>query len=90
MKDHSFFIAMSYGALAVVVLIEAWMLLQQRRAAIHARALEKVLNPQEPGYTAMLLEEPATASRRPESQIAPADSHAPGHAPVQQRQEHPR
>lgn len=41
MKDHLFFMAMSYAAVVAVVLIEGWMLHQQRRAALDARAQEK-------------------------------------------------
>jgi hypothetical protein len=41
MKDHSFYLTMSYAALVVVVLIEAYRLQQQRRLALRARDVER-------------------------------------------------
>jgi len=41
MKDHGFYLAMSYAALVVGVLIEAYRLRQHRGFVLRARALER-------------------------------------------------
>jgi len=61
MKDHSFYILMSYGAFALVLVIELYALrIQRNRAVDEARQMSEAINA---GHEAMALESEDRLSR---------------------------
>jgi len=83
MKDHSFYLAMSYAAPVVVVVIEAFRLQQQRRLALRTRALERAAAPQDDGTGASTQSLPGHAPAFNEALEAVQEAHPPqGHQPA--------